>query len=65
MSKSGPTSATTGNIAITSAIDRTSRLPRNSSRAIAYAARVAMITESKVAIRLMPIELMIARTKKS
>src|SRR5262245_58676104 len=34
-SNSGPTSATTGNIAIASATDSTSRLPRNSSRAIA------------------------------
>ncbi len=34
-SNSGPTSATTGNIAIARATDRTSRLPRNSSRAMA------------------------------
>ena len=39
MSNSGPTSATTGNIAIASASDSTSRLPLNSSRAIAYAAK--------------------------
>ena len=32
---------------------------------MAYAARVATITESNVAIRLMPIELMIARGKYS
>ena len=61
MSNSGPTSETTGNIAIASAIVSTSFLPLNSSRAIAYAASVAMMTESSVAIRLMPIELMIAR----
>ena len=35
MSNSGPTSETTGNIAIASAADRTSRLPGKSSRAIA------------------------------
>src|SRR3954454_1584674 len=37
-SKSGPTSATTGNIAIASASESTSRLPLNSRRAMAYAA---------------------------
>src|SRR6476469_414104 len=35
MSNSGPTSDTTGNIAIASASERTTRLPRNSSRAMA------------------------------
>ena len=35
MSNSGPTSDTTGNIAIASASESTSRLPRNSSRAMA------------------------------
>ena len=34
-SNSGPTSATTGNIAIASASESTSRLPLNSSRAMA------------------------------
>ena len=60
MSNSGPTSETTGNIAIASDIESTRRLPLNSSRAIAYAASVATITESTVAIRLIPIELKIA-----
>src|SRR5207342_3851420 len=40
-SNNGPTSATTGNIAIASAIDSTSFFPLNSRRAIAYAASVA------------------------
>ena len=35
MSNSGPTSETTGNIAMARAIESTSRLPRNSSRAMA------------------------------
>ena len=63
MSNSGPTSETTGNIAIASDMESTSFLPLNSSRAIAYAARVATITDSIVAIRLMPIELRMARRK--
>ena len=63
MSNSGPISETTGNIAMASDMVSTSRLPLNSSRAIAYAASVATITLSVVAIRLMPIELMIARGK--
>src|SRR6476661_5990091 len=50
MSNSGPTSDTTGNIAIASAIESTSRLPLKSSRAIAYAARVAITTASRVAM---------------
>src|SRR6185503_7392306 len=49
-SNSGPTRATTGNMAIASARERTRRLPLNSRRAIAYAARVAKMTESTVAI---------------
>ena len=36
-------------------------LPRKSSRAIAYAANIAMITDSTVAISAMPIELISAR----
>ena len=60
-SKSGLTSETTGNMAIASAAVSTSFLPLNSRRAMAYAARVAIMTDSRVAIRLMPIELMIAR----
>ena len=63
MSNNGPISDTTGNIAMASDIESTSRLPLNSSRAIAYAASVATITESTVAIRLMPIELRMARGK--
>src|SRR3954451_14421534 len=56
-SKSGPTSATTGNIAIARAIDNTSRLPLNSRRAMAYAASVARITDRNVEIAAMPNEL--------
>src|SRR4051794_18261237 len=55
-SKSGPTSATTGNIAIASASESTSRLPLNSRRAMAYAARVAKITDRNVAMAAMPNE---------
>ena len=57
MSNSGPTSATTGNIAIARAIESTSRLPLNSRRAMAYAASVAITTARKVAISAMPNEL--------
>ena len=60
-SNSGLTSETTGNIAIASAVVSTIFLPLNSRRAMAYAARVAMMTDSTVAIRLMPIEFTIAR----
>ena len=35
MSNSGPTRATVGNMAMASAVDSTSFLPRNSSRAMA------------------------------
>ena len=63
MSNSGPTSATTGNIAIASAIDSTSRLPLKSSRAIAYAASVAKITDRNVAMSAMPNELRSASRK--
>src|SRR3954452_24905026 len=63
-SNSGPTSATTGNIAIASAIDSTNRLPLNSRRAIAYAASVARITERVVEIAAMPNEL-IKESRKS
>src|SRR4051812_17091203 len=55
-SNSGPTSATTGNMAIARASESTRRLPLKSRRAIAYAARVAKITESTVAIAAMPNE---------
>src|SRR3954466_5564751 len=57
-SNSGPTSATTGNIAIARAIDSTNRLPLNSRRAMAYAASVAKITDRNVDIAAMPNELM-------
>ena len=60
MSNSGPTSAACGNIAIPSASDSSTFLPRNSSRAIAYAANIAMITEMSVAMIAMPIELISA-----
>jgi hypothetical protein len=40
-----------------SAIDSSSFLPGKSSRAIAYAANIAMITDSRVATSEMPIEL--------
>ena len=60
-SKSGLTSETTGNIASARAVVSTIFLPLNSRRAMAYAASVAIMTESSVAIRLMPMELMIAR----
>src|SRR4051812_2828309 len=63
MSKRGPTSETTGNIAIASASESTARLPRNSRRAIAYAAKVASTTESSVALRAMPAEFSSARVK--
>src|SRR4029079_1844876 len=56
-SNSGPTSATTGNIAIASAIDSTSFFPLNSRRAIAYAASVARMTDRNVEIAAMPNEL--------
>src|SRR4051794_13351141 len=56
-SNSGPTSATTGNIAIASAIESTNRFPLNSRRAMAYAASVARSTDSTVAIAEMPNEL--------
>src|SRR6478672_6053210 len=56
-SNSGPTRATTGNIAIASARDSTKRLPLNSRLAIAYAASVARMTDRKVAISAMPNEL--------
>ena len=62
-SNSGPTSETTGNIAIASASESTSRLPLNSSRAMAYAASVAKITDSNVAISAMPNELRSASTE--
>src|SRR5690349_9719469 len=54
---SGPTSATTGNIAIASAVDRMIRLPGKSSRAIAYAANIATTTPMTVDSSEMPIEL--------
>src|SRR3954453_7059442 len=63
MSNSGPTSETTGNIAIASASDSTARLPRHSSRPIAYAASVASTTERKVAVNAIPAELSNARVK--
>src|SRR5690349_15695913 len=56
-SNSGPTSATTGNIAIASASESTKRLPLNSRRAMAYAASVARITDRNVEIAAMPNEL--------
>ena len=56
MSKSGPTSATIGNMAIASARDSTSFLPLNSSRAIAYAANVAKMTARIVAMMAIPNE---------
>ena len=65
MSNSGPMSDTTGNIAIASARLSTSFLPRNWRRAIAYAASVARITDSTVAMIEMPNELISARWKSS
>ena len=61
MSNSGPTSDTTGNIAIASAIVSTNLLPVNCKRAMAYAQSVARITDSVVAISEMPNELISAR----
>ncbi len=63
MSNSGPTSETTGNIAIASASESTTRLPLNSSRAMAYAASVAKMTDRTVAIIAMPNELISASRK--
>ena len=57
MLNSGPTSAACGNMAIASAIDSRTFLPGNSSRAIAYAANIATITDSTVAINATPTEL--------
>src|SRR6476469_5336235 len=61
MLNSGPTSAACGNMAIASASDSSTFLPGNSNRAMAYAANIAMTTDSTVAIRAMPMELMSAR----
>ena len=59
----GPTSDTTGNMAMASAIARTSFLPRNLRRAMAYAANVASAIESTVAMREMPMEFRSALVK--
>src|SRR5688572_23973358 len=57
MLNSGPTRAAWGNIAMARAIDSSSRLPGKSSRAMAYAANIAMTTDSRVAMKAMPMEL--------
>ena len=64
-SNSGPTSDTTGNIAIARANDRIAFLPGDSSRAIAYATSVANTTPITVAISEMPIELISAAVNRS
>ncbi len=61
----GPTSETTGNIAMASANDRMIFLPGNSSRAIAYATSVAKTTPMNVAMMEMPIELISADVNRS
>src|SRR5688572_23086568 len=61
----GPISDTAGKIAIASAVERMIFLNGKSSRAIAYAARVAMITDSVVAISAIPIELRNAEVNRS
>src|SRR6476469_5688433 len=57
MLNSGPTRAACGNIAIARAIDSRTFFPGKSSRAIAYEANIATMTESVVAISAMPTEL--------
>src|SRR2546430_3478670 len=64
-SNSGPTSDTTGNMAIASAKFRISFLPGKSSRAIAYATKVAKTTPTAVAMSEMPIELISAEVNRS
>src|SRR3712207_6269198 len=53
---SGVTIEMTGKIATPSAVDRISRLPGKSSRAMAYAANIASRQEIAVAMRQMPNE---------
>src|SRR5690606_26379617 len=53
----GVTIEMTGKIATASAVVRITRLPGKSSRAIAYAAKVARTTEMNVAISEIPMEL--------
>src|SRR5262245_26266307 len=57
MLNSGPTRAACGNMAMASAIDSSAFLPGYSSRAMAYAANIATITDSSVAMIAMPNEL--------
>jgi len=57
MLNSGVTSEMSGNIAISSDIPMSARLPGKLSRATAYAAIEASTTEMKVAIRPIPMEL--------